>query len=1058
MSETADDSVDPLQGQPGAADSRAAARAAAEHCGNPPLAAAERAGGDSVARGASAAPIDAAGAASAAARTLLVDYTLALARAGHLGCGDDMAAAAALVDSMLRADGLEAAAAAGPVSGAASPASGAAAAAATAVVARPSQAAAAATANANATATAAPAGELRLTHSCRSTACGDLGCALCKFNTVQPCGRCLAPRYLADDSLRAACGAPVHVALRRAGGGAGGAGGVGGGAGGSGGSGGGAPLLADGTAVEVVVIDGERYDGLAPAAANCGGGKDGGADGAAAAAAARAIPFADVLRACAVDAGAAKGPLIRTEAGVPVLSAGGGAAATPWRARSAGRSGPQSSSAAADSAESSAGDDNDGAGAGAGAPPPFDRVVLLPQGGLVSLSGLRCCASSEAVLRGKGSHFRLALRAVDAATGAPLPDVSAFGGQEGKVWCWQGRCLSARIRNAHTQMRVMHAQTNSLSMPRNQPPSKTKRNKQVAPVVTEPFLVATRRMKQALKRDTPCTADEISRLHHVGRATAEKLRNLAAAAAAEGVDLRLPPSLARVERVGQFAALAALAAESPGTRVRLLQLLKLSAASWAEAAAHAASAVPPDGRRRLFACAAGGARLGLLFEARMGALLADNGPTAVVYADGSEVPARCVDARLAPLLPGLRAQALAAWRLPGHPGWGVYARDDADGLHRAGAAADPAVAVSQRSDGGMATATAAAETTGGAGMSGGGMAASAGGATAGGAVAGLVSPRGSVNAFDGAWEMQQRPHGAARAAATAALQPQPQPQQPQAPAMAMQLPAAVAVPPPQQQLPAPAPQPPLLRRDDSLKRDRSETAQLRASAMAEARARLLHSLRGGGGGDGAAANAAATTAAADAPAPWELDDAELCGGGGPATADERRALLDVYTAWQASLTLPPGGSAVFGAAAAFAAQTQHNEQQPHNEQQQQQQASVTLAGRPWLVAPGMAHPSDCADRAPPAAVVQSAPLALVADAESGAARRADLMRSISAPRGALLAGAAAAAVASTATTDAHADAPWLLGADEAAALASKGAAAEAMLCRGLRGVSFEWRA
>ncbi len=52
----------------------------------------------------------------------------------------------------------------------------------------------------------------------RSTACGDLGCSLCRFNTTQPCGRSLAARYLAEDPLRAPCGAPIHVKMGAAGG------------------------------------------------------------------------------------------------------------------------------------------------------------------------------------------------------------------------------------------------------------------------------------------------------------------------------------------------------------------------------------------------------------------------------------------------------------------------------------------------------------------------------------------------------------------------------------------------------------------------------------------------------------------------------------------------------------------------------------------------------------------------------------------------------------------------------------------------------------------------
>jgi len=412
---------------------------------------------------------------------------------------------------------------------------------------------------------------------------------------------------------------------------------------------------------QVVVIDGERYTGLAPSSANCGDGPS------------SAIGLDAVLRACAIDRTASKGPLIKAEAGVPVLGAEGTNVATQWRARSRMTVSSRASSDCSDAEEGADDDGKDEANAAAGGS-HHDRLVLLPQGGLVSLSGLRCCASSEAVLQGKGSRFRLVLRAVDASTGAPLSKVRSVHvrGEGGQMRMDGFDIFPLRLNRPRLPSHPLTSLFQPLTNPNNNP----LHHPQVGHVITGPFLVATRRMKQALKRDTPCTIDEISRLHHIGRATAEKLRNLATSAAAEGVDLPLPAELSHVERVGQFAQLTALVADDPSTRVKLLQLLKLSAANWAEAAAHAAGAVPPDSRRRLFAGVAGGMNIGLLYDARMGALLADVGPSAVVYPDGTEVALRCVDARLVPLLPALKEQALRQWRLAGHPGWGIYGRDE----------------------------------------------------------------------------------------------------------------------------------------------------------------------------------------------------------------------------------------------------------------------------------------------------------------------------------------------------------------------------------------------
>jgi hypothetical protein len=94
--------------------------------------------------------------------------------------------------------------------------------------------------------------------------------------------------------------------------------------------------------------------------------------------------------------------------------------------------------------------------------------------------------------------------------------------------------------------------------------------------------------------------------------------------------------------------------------------------------------------------------------------------------------------------------------------------------------------------------------------------------------------------------------------------------------------------------------------DDALKRGRSETAERRASAMAEARARLLALRRG---------LPDARAAGADAPAPWEVDPSEAGEGD-----NDHVALMSMYRRWaEGSLTLPgtsPGVPAFLDASAA----------------------------------------------------------------------------------------------------------------------------------------------
>lgn len=71
-------------------------------------------------------------------------------------------------------------------------------------------------------------------------------------------------------------------------------------------------------------------------------------------------------------------------------------------------------------------------------------------------------------------------------------------------------------------------------------------------VLSENFVVATRRVKHAMKNDIPSTTDHISKLVHIGKATIEKLANLRMTASEEGVVLQLPDELNHIEKVSQM--------------------------------------------------------------------------------------------------------------------------------------------------------------------------------------------------------------------------------------------------------------------------------------------------------------------------------------------------------------------------------------------------------------------------------------------------------------------------------------------------------------------------
>lgn len=516
--------------------------------------------------------------------------------------------------------------------------------------------------------------------------------------------------------------------------------------------------------------------------------------------------------------------------------------------------------------------------------------------------------------------------------------------------------------------------------------------------MSEPFLVATRRMKQALKRDTPTTSDDIARIVHVGRATADKLRRLAAAVEAERVPLAVPAHLERVERVGQFAALAALVEGDAGARAALLSLLKLSPTHWAEAVAHAAGAVPPDGRRRLFAAEVAGMRVGLLFDAQLGTLLAEEGPSGLVYPDGSEVPVRAADPWLSGMLPSLKAHALRAWRLPGHPGWGIYGRDDGD-------AAPPAVAARGSIQGIPNSAPASVQAAGTAQDAGAAAAAAATAATTAATAAAVTAATAEAATIE----------AAANAAIAGMISPRPSQQ-------LQRLPPGLAA-----------------AADGGPKRLRSRTAEVGASAMAEARSRLLQLRRD---------SAAAAPADDGAAAPWEVSAEE-----GAAECD-RQALMDMFKRWQeGSLTLAAGvDPGQLGQDQAQPQAQAQAQQQPAYQPQQRTQQEHAAPGGLAFVPLGAVAPHHQPGLAPADVEAllslgegragvpqpQSAPVHAVA---ALGALRAE-WRSLSVPSG-FDAAAAAEGAAEVA--------PWLVG-------DFGGGSGEAdTLCRGLRVMSFEAR-
>ena len=133
-----------------------------------------------------------------------------------------------------------------------------------------------------------------------------------------------------------------------------------------------------------------------------------------------------------------------------------------------------------------------GGGGGGGGFTADGRAILeLGPDGAAPLSDLAVAASSEALLAGKAPTFRLLVWAV-ADAHSDSDNGSGSGGGSSGSGGGNGGCSSAPLPG-------------------------------VAYVVSEAFVVATKRVKHAVKSDIPCVADHVSKLVHIGKATVAKL-------------------------------------------------------------------------------------------------------------------------------------------------------------------------------------------------------------------------------------------------------------------------------------------------------------------------------------------------------------------------------------------------------------------------------------------------------------------------------------------------------------------------------------------------------
>lgn len=252
--------------------------------------------------------------------------------------------------------------------------------------------------------------------------------------------------------------------------------------------------------------------------------------------------------------------------------------------------------------------------------------AVLPVG--APLSSLAIAASSEAVLGGQRPLFQINVTPIDAESGVPLPGAALL--------------------------------------------------------LTTGFVVATPRVRSAVKRDIPHLSDPISKLKAVGKATQTRLRDLGAALAHTGGPPLQPP-LAAVTTVADFRRLVEWARQDQDRIEKVKKCLKLTK-GWDEACAHAATAVGSDTRLRMWR--GGNADAAVVYRADQGLPQLSEGPLGVLKFSTLEAGPAAASLIYAcnprrggelpwggPVPESIISAALEAWHSPGHPGWSLLPTD-----------------------------------------------------------------------------------------------------------------------------------------------------------------------------------------------------------------------------------------------------------------------------------------------------------------------------------------------------------------------------------------------
>ncbi|KAL0051109.1 hypothetical protein WJX82_002198 [Trebouxia sp. C0006] len=250
------------------------------------------------------------------------------------------------------------------------------------------------------------------------------------------------------------------------------------------------------------------------------------------------------------------------------------------------------------------------------------RMSLTPRGQAVLSTDLNVQVSSEAMLGGQKSPYKLLVRAVNQHTGVEVPYITF--------------------------------------------------------VASEDFVVATPRVAKAVKAEIPCVDDPVSKLEDIGEKTQKKLLDIQAAAESSGVhDLVFPDR--SITTVGQFKQLVELSNTDPRFNEKLKQFLIPN-----KAREHVALAVENDKRLRMWYPEPNNIEGGLLYRSVRARVDLEHPDVLVqhkVLGNGSTEPdlTPCSQAQgeKREALRRLIHKAKEDWKATDHPNWSIRDMDSA---------------------------------------------------------------------------------------------------------------------------------------------------------------------------------------------------------------------------------------------------------------------------------------------------------------------------------------------------------------------------------------------